>query len=252
MRIIGLPLLKDNYAWLLADEKTGDAAIVDPSEAAPVLELLESEGLTLRWILATHHHWDHTGGIEGIVARLPEVEVICSAYDQERVPHATRTVDDDAWIEICGEKVHCLMVPGHTLGAVAYHFAGEKAVFTGDTLFTAGCGRLFEGSPEQMHASLSRLSALPDDTRVYCGHEYTVANLGFAAHVLPDDAAVADRLSDARARRSQNEPTVPARMDLERRTNPFLRAAEPAMKALTGESEPAKVFAELRKRKDAF
>ncbi len=250
MRIVGLPLLKDNYAWLLVGEKT--CAVVDPSEAEPVLAAVADAGVPLTQILLTHHHWDHVGGVEGLLAAHPDLEVICSDHDLDRIPGATRAVTDGEVVEAAGSQATCLRVPGHTLGAVAFHFAAEEAVFTGDTLFTAGCGRLFEGTPAQMHASLSALAALPRSTQVYCGHEYTVGNLAFAQSVDPDDEAVRLRLAEAQGRRHQGEPTVPATLAEELETNPFLRVGDPAFRAHTGRADPVEAFAELRSRKDGF
>jgi hydroxyacylglutathione hydrolase len=252
MRIVGLPLLSDNYAWVLAPDAGGACAVVDPSEAEPVRAFLQAEGLALGWILATHHHFDHTGGIEGLVEAFPDVEVLCSEPDRARVPGATRTIADGETVDVAGETARALYVPGHTTGAVAWHLEAIGAVFTGDTLFTAGCGRLFEGTPEQMHASLARLAALPDRTRVYCGHEYTVSNLKFAAALDPGDDAVRERLAAETARRAAGEPTVPATLSVEKRTNPFLRAGEAAMMRILGEPEPVAAFAEMRRRKDTF
>lgn len=237
-----MPLLSDNYAWLLTGEGSRDCAVVDPSEGAPVAELIKREGLTLRWILATHHHWDHTGGIEELLRGAEGAEVICSQYDLDarRVPGATRGVKDGEKIEVAGETAACLMVPGHTLGAAAFYFSAAGAVFTGDTLFTAGCGRLFEGTPDQMYESLARLKDLPPDTGVYCGHEYTEKNLRFARDVFPEDAEIRGRLERVREARGADRPTVPETMGVERKTNPFLRADTP------------KVFAEFRRRRDSF
>lgn len=250
MRIVCLPLLQDNYAWLLCDEAAGTCAVVDPSEAGPVRDAIERLGLELRWILATHHHWDHTGGISELAAA--GVEVVCFEDDRARVDGSTRGVTHDEGIEVAGRRARCLHVPGHTSGAIAFHFDSEQAVFTGDTLFTAGCGRLFEGTPAQMHSSLTRLAALPQDTLVYCGHEYTVANLRFAADLEPDNRAVAQRLVTEEARRHAGEPTVPAALSLERRTNPFLRSEDPALMQIVELEDPVEVLAEVRRRKDAF
>lgn len=246
----GIPLLADNYAWLLV--RGSDAAVVDPSEAGPVLELLRGRGLTLRTVLATHHHGDHVGGIEELAEAFPGLEVICSEPDRERVPKATRAVRNGDRIEVLGHPVRCLLVPGHTRGALAYHLPTADAVFTGDTLFTGGCGRLFEGTPAQMLQSLERLASLPGSPGVYCGHEYTEKNLAFALSLTPEDRAVAGRLAQVRSERAAGRPTVPAPLALERRTNPFLRCHDPALQAVTGRTDPAEVFADLRRRKDAF
>lgn len=252
MKIISIPLLSDNYAWLLVDSATSDCAVVDPSEAEPVAATLKERGLQLRWILATHHHWDHTGGIDSLVAAFPGVEVVCSAVEAPSIPGAGRAVQDGETLKVAGSKAICMLVPGHTRGALAYYFPADEAVFTGDTMFLAGCGRLFEGTPAEMHASLSRIAALPRDTRVYCGHEYTEKNLRFALSVDPGNAAVEARLSEVRAMLGRGEPTVPAALAVERATNPFLRTAETVFQGLGGFADPVEVFAELRRRRNDF
>jgi hydroxyacylglutathione hydrolase len=250
MDIVGLPLLSDNYAWLLIPAGGRDCAVVDPSEAAPVARAIAERGLTLRWILATHHHPDHTGGIRGLWRE--GIEVAASSHDRERVPCVTRAVADGETLQVLGEPVECLHVPGHTLGAVAYYLTRAKAVFTGDTLFTAGCGRLFEGTPAQMHASLARLAALPGDVGVYCGHEYTEKNLRFALALEPEAAPIVERLREVERLRAEGAPTVPASLEIERATNPFLRTAAPAMRRLVGEGDGVEVLAALRQRRDHF
>jgi len=254
IKIEAIPLLKDNYAWLLYEEGTSECAVVDPSEDEPVLALLAQRGLRLTTILATHHHWDHVNGIEGLARVFPGVEIICSTYDYKagRVPRATRSIEDGDHFVLMDLKVECMMVPGHTLGAVAYFLPEAKAVFTGDTLFTAGCGRLFEGTPAQMYDSLSRLGMLPGDTAVYCGHEYTENNLRFALSVEGENRVVVNRLREVEALRARGRPTVPALMEVERATNPFMRADEEGLGALLGKTTPVDTFGELRRRKDRF
>lgn len=227
--ITPIPCLKDNYAYLVTCEKTGKRAIVDPSEAAPVLAATTK----LDAIWNTHHHWDHVGGNEELVAKLGVREVCGHASDRGRIAAQTRFLEEGDTFELGALRVRILHIPGHTTGAIAYvvdGFAegetsrsqtpgdGAPAVFTGDTLFVAGCGRLFEGTPEMMFASLAKLAALPDDTRVYCGHEYTAANLRFAAHVEPDNADV------AAAAKNVKVPSVPSTIAAEKRINPFMRA----------------------------
>ena len=250
MQIIPLPLLEDNYAWLLIDAAQRECGIVDPSEAAPVAAAVRERGLRLRWILATHHHPDHTGGI----AELADdgVQVIASSYDQHRVPPVTKTVSDGLELTVAGELIRCIGVPGHTLGAVAFYLPKVKAVFTGDTLFTAGCGRMFEGDAVQMHGSLGRLASLPEDTQVYCGHEYTEKNLRFAQSLEPANPAIAQRLLEVTAARQQGRACVPASLLVERQTNPFLRCEEPTLRQATGYQAPVDVFRELRERRDKF
>ncbi|MFH2203567.1 MAG: hydroxyacylglutathione hydrolase [Elusimicrobiota bacterium] len=253
MKIIGISLLTDNYSWLLADEKSGDCAVVDPAESGPVLAYIEREELRLRWILTTHHHYDHIGGIQSLRRKF-DAEVLCSTYDYAagRVPGATRGLADNETFQAAGSEAVSLAVPGHTLGAAAFHFPRERAVFTGDTLFTAGCGRLFEGTPEQMHASLTRLKALPPETMVYCGHEYTDKNIRFAHGLLPEDSAVAARLERVESEISAGRATVPAPLAEELATNPFLRAEDAALQAATGKSGAVETFTEIRRRRDGF
>ncbi|MEZ4269914.1 MAG: hydroxyacylglutathione hydrolase [Myxococcota bacterium] len=247
-------MLADNYAWLLIDDASRSCAVVDPSEAGPVRSAIEDLGLSLCSILATHHHWDHTGGIEGLVQHYPKVEVYCSSYDFEhrRVPCATQGFAEEACFSLWDDEVRCISVPGHTLGAVAFYLPEQRAVFTGDTLFTAGCGRLFEGNPTMMWNSLLKLRDLPDETLVYCGHEYTEKNLRFAQSLELDNSAVEQRLRDVTSARAAGKPTVPSRLDLEKATNPFLRADTEALLAHVEGAGPAEVFGALRARRDVF
>jgi hydroxyacylglutathione hydrolase len=234
MRVLPIPCLADNYAYLVIEGTY--AAIVDPSTAAPVLEVIAREGVTPAAIWLTHHHWDHVGGVEGIVAAYPSIEVVAHKSDHARSPKVTKLVDEGDVVEISPAgrsesvplhsrpvRAKILHNPGHTLGAISFWIEdGDGAVFTGDTLFAAGCGRVFEGTPEMMYASLTKLAALPPTTRVYFGHEYTAANLKFAAHVEPANQAIATRLASVKA------PTTPSTIADERATNPFLLANDAA------------------------
>ncbi|WP_428261098.1 hydroxyacylglutathione hydrolase [Haliangium sp.] len=260
MRIVAVPCLRDNYAYLVVCEATNQAAVVDPSEAAPVLAAVEREQVELAAIWNTHHHWDHIGGNEALVAAHPGLTVVAHSSDKGRVPGQTRFVDHGDEVTL-GQELAARIIfnPGHTSGAISYYLAEHKAVFTGDTLFLAGCGRLFEGTPAQMHESLSRLAALPGDTRVYCGHEYTASNLRFAAAVEPDNEAVRARASQVESIRAEGRPSVPGTMAAELATNPFLRvsAAEviaAAQKHADNDDvvQPADIFRELRGWKDKF
>lgn len=247
MRVVTVPCLRDNFAYLVIDAEL--AAVVDPGEAAPLEAALAREGVTLAAIWATHHHHDHTGGIAALVAGHPGVEVIASAEDGARIPQVTRTVGDGDELAVGALRVRVIHNPGHTLGAIT--FVVEGCAFTGDTLFAAGCGRVFEGDPAMMQASLARLAALPSETKVYCGHEYTAANLRFAAAVEPGNAAIAQRAAALQL------PSVPSTIADERATNPFVRTAEPAVIAAAraqgaAASDPASVFAALRAWKDRF
>ncbi|HEU4405904.1 MAG TPA: hydroxyacylglutathione hydrolase [Polyangiaceae bacterium] len=261
MRVLPVPCLRDNYAYLIEGRRPGEAVVVDPSEAPPVLAALEREGLRLAGVWATHHHWDHVGGIAELARAFEGVPVVAYEGDRARIEGATELVAAGATFEALGLDVRVLHIPGHTLGAVAYvvtEGAGAPRVFTGDTLFGAGCGRLFEGTPAQMYASLTgTLGALPDDALVYCGHEYTEANLRFAAHVDGGNAALAERRRRVAEARAAGGPSVPFTLGEDRATNPFLRAHAPALRAAVGAGDdPAvdevEVFARLRRAKDEF
>jgi hydroxyacylglutathione hydrolase len=240
--------LKDNYVYLVVDEEERVAAAVDPGEAAPVEAALAQLGVALREIWCTHHHWDHTGANEELAARHGPLEIAASDPDWGRVPGQTRRLSDGARFAWAGEEVEALLIPGHTLGHVAYRVAGN--VFPGDTLFGACCGRLFEGTPEQMVRSLGRLRALPDDTRVWCGHEYTLGCLRFAIEIEPGNAALTARL--ARVAAAPDAPTIPLSLVEERETNPFLRWDAPAVRAWAGTGDDVATFAAVRRAKDGW
>lgn len=216
-----LPALRDNYIWMLGEASSGCALVVDPGEAAPVLQALAEDGRMLSAILLTHHHGDHIGGTTELKAVYPDATVYAPHDDRIHFP-ATRVGNGDVvGIPAPAARFEVIEVHGHTRSHIAYH--GEGLLFCGDTLFSLGCGRMFEGSPEQMLASLDRLAELPSDTQVCCGHEYTLANARFAATVEPGNAALKSRTEDARARRERGEPSLPARLADERAANPFLR-----------------------------
>jgi hydroxyacylglutathione hydrolase len=238
MRILTIPCLSDNYAYLVHADGAKEAFVIDPSEAGPVASALEREGLALVAIVNTHHHWDHVGGNEELRTRYGDLPVYAHASDVGRVPGQTERVEEGRALHLAGLDLRPLHVPGHTLGAVSYMV--EDAVFTGDTLFIAGCGRMFEGTPEGMFASLAKLGALPPETRVYCGHEYTVQNLRFAQSVEPENEAIQRKLETARAARDRGEATVGSSMGEELATNPFLRCSDP------------QAFAAVRAAKDVF
>jgi hydroxyacylglutathione hydrolase len=247
MTLLALPALADNYIWLLAQGT--DALVVDPGDAAPVERALAEHGLHLRAILLTHHHNDHIGGARELAARHG-----CRVHAprDERIEHADVRVGDRdrVVLERPAFAFEVLAIPGHTLSHVAYHGAG--VLFCGDTLFSVGCGRLFEGTPAQMLTSLERLAALPGDTRVCCGHEYTQANCAFARGIDPSNDALAARTAQAAAQRARGEPTVPSTLADERASNPFLRIDAPALRSALGVDDRIERFAELRRRKDAF
>jgi hydroxyacylglutathione hydrolase len=255
MRVVPVSCLTDNYAYLVI-AAGGAAAVVDASEAAPVREALRREGATLAAIWSTHHHWDHVGGNDEL-ARESGIEVVGHVSDRGRLPALTRAVDTGDTVGVGDVSATCIHIPGHTLGAVAYFIdrGSERVVFTGDTLFCGGCGRLFEGTPAQMHASLSRLGELPADTRVLCGHEYTEGNLRFAAHAEPSNADVARGRERAASLRGRGEPAIGTTLQEERATNPFLRPGSREIRATLGIPEAADdvtAFAAIRLAKDTF
>jgi hydroxyacylglutathione hydrolase len=242
-----IPCLKDNYAYLLRSE--GVCAVIDPPEAAPIVAALQ--GTCLTHILNTHHHADHSGGNRELKEAYG-AQVIGAEKDRSRIPGIDHGVTEkDGW-QLGGFKVQVLEVPGHTRAAIAYHIDG--ALFTGDTLFVMGCGRLFEGTPADMVTSLAKLTALPDATAVYCGHEYTLTNAHFAQTLEPDNAALTARLSDVVAARNAFKPTVPSSIGLEKATNPFLRTGSAQIRSAIGMNgaDDVAVFAEIRRRKDNF
>lgn len=247
MRVVTVPCLKDNFAYLVIDG--GLAAVVDPSEAAPVEAALAREGATLAAIWLTHHHWDHVGGVKALAAARPGLAVVAGERDAEKIEGVTERLADGGETSLGGLRARAIHNPGHTLGAISFVVA--DAVFTGDTLFGAGCGRMFEGDAAMMQASLARLAALPDETRVYFGHEYTVANLRFATAVEPENVAAARRAEELAV------PSTPSTIGEERATNPFLRVGEPAVIAAArargaASEDPAAVFAAIRAWKDGF
>ncbi len=254
-QIFAIPAFDDNYIWCLHDGR--NALVVDPGDAAPVQSALSERGVALAAIVVTHHHFDHVGGIESLLAQSP-VPVYGPAGSS---PHIDRPMANGDSPVLLGTVFEVLAVPGHTLDHIAYYATdvdGSPVLFCGDTLFAGGCGRLFEGSAEQMYASLNRLSELPAQTRVYCAHEYTAANLRFALAVEPGNAALQQRSQQVQRLRERGEPTVPSNLSEELATNPFLRCCEPAVReavAAYASIEPAsavETFAAVRRWKDSF
>lgn len=255
MGVLHVPALKDNYIWLIPGETGSGAAIVDPGDAEPAIRALEREQLRPLAILCTHHHNDHVGGAAEL-ARRYGIPVYGPAH--EPIPAITYRLVDQSPVKLAelGLRFEAIATPGHTRGQINYY--GHGMLFCGDTLFSAGCGRLFEGTAEQMHASLSRLAALPEDTKVYCGHEYTEANLRFALAVEPDNRDARQHLERVQAWRAQDRPSLPSTIGLERLINPFLRSAMPSVrKAAQNHAQQTldsdiEVFAAIRRWKDGF
>ena len=249
--LVVVPCLSDNYAFLVHNRDTGETALVDAPEAAPIKGALKAKGWTLTDILITHHHNDHIGAVADL---RDGARVIGAARDAHRLPPLDVQVADGDRIEVCGVATHVMDVSGHTVGHIAFHMPEPELLFTADSLMALGCGRLFEGTPAQMWESLLKLRALPGDTIVCSGHEYTESNARFALSLDPDNAALISRYNGIKAARAAGRPTVPSALDEEMRTNPFLRADDPAMKAAIGmtAASDVDVFAEIRVRKDKF
>ncbi|HZG29049.1 MAG TPA: hydroxyacylglutathione hydrolase [Ensifer sp.] len=233
------PCLSDNFGVLMHDPETGLTAAIDAPEEDPILEALDRRGWTLSHLFITHHHADHTGAIAPLAARF-KIEVIGPEGEKHKIGGLTRTVRDGERFEFAGRPVDVIETPGHTLGHICYHLPQDKLLFAADTLFALGCGRVFEGTMEQMHRSLQRLGQLPDETTVYFGHEYTQSNARYALTVEPENPALVARAEEIAELREKNRFTAPTTIGLEKTTNPFLRA------------KSAEEFAEIRKGKDNF
>ena len=265
MRVVPVPCLSDNYAYLVISEADNVAALVDPGEAEPMIAAVAAEGVKLVAIWATHHHPDHVGGIAGVLKAFPGIEVVGHSSDRERIPGMTLPVGDGDVVPLGALRARIIHNPGHTLGAISYVVNDDgkdqedSAIFTGDTLFGGGCGRVFEGTTTMMADSLARIAAEAPSTRVYFGHEYTVANLKFALAVDPEHQLTKIRADHAAELRAAGKPTTPSTIELELGTNPFLRAADPAVAAAAraqdpqlDNDDPVGVFAALRRWKNDF
>lgn len=237
LEIIPVPAFTDNYIWLVHDEASGETAVVDPGDAAPALAEAERRGWSITQVWNTHHHWDHSGGN---LAMKGATGCTVSGPAAENIPGRDVALSEGSEIRIGDHVGRVMEIPGHTLGHVALVLEDHRIAFVGDTLFAMGCGRLFEGTAQQMHASLQRIAGLPEDTALYCGHEYTLANARFAAHAEPGNAAIAERLERVAAMREAGQITLPTTVAEERQTNPFVRAAD------------WEEFARLRAEKDSF
>lgn len=249
--LLTIPCLSDNYAYLLHNDQTGQTALVDAPEAGPVRDALAARGWGLDQIFLTHHHWDHVDALEDLRGA---AEVIGAAADAHRLPPLDRAVAGGDQIAFAGEDAQVMDVPGHTIGHLALHLPGPGFVFTADSLMAMGCGRLFEGTPAQMLDSLTRLAALPGDTVVCSGHEYTATNIAFARDLEPENPDVAARAAEVEALRQTGQPTVPSRLVQERATNPFLRASDPVLGRAIGMdgASPLEVFTQVRARRDSW
>ncbi|MFT5065688.1 MAG: hydroxyacylglutathione hydrolase [Yoonia sp.] len=248
-----VPCLVDNYAFIIGNPATKEAAVIDVPEAAPINAALLAGGWHLTTVLLTHHHWDHIDGLDGLTNRA-DLHVIGAAADAHRLPELNTAVSEGDTIRICGEDAAILDVSGHTVGHIAFHFPQSGFIFTADSLMALGCGRLFEGTPAQMWSSMQKLRALPSDTVICSGHEYTASNAAFALTLEPANADLRSRVEAIKAARLLDEPTVPSTLALEQQTNPFLRADVPALKHAIGmdNADSTTVFTEIRARKDRF
>ncbi|WP_281983562.1 hydroxyacylglutathione hydrolase [Thalassorhabdomicrobium marinisediminis] len=251
LELITVPCLEDNYAFLLHNSDSAETLLVDAPEAPPIQAALDERGWTLTDILLTHHHWDHVDGLEPLRGT---ARVIGAKADARRLPALDLQVSEGDALTLCGARAEVFDVSGHTVGHIAVYMADAGAVFTADSLMALGCGRLFEGTPEMMWASLQKLRALPPETRVCSGHEYTATNAAFAATLEPDNPDLISRSADITTARAEGRPTVPSTLAEELRTNPFLRADDPDLQAalnMTGRPA-AEVFAHIRKKRDNF
>ena len=251
-QVLQFTCLEDNFGVLLHDPATGATATIDAPEAGPILAALAGRGWTLTDILVTHHHADHTHGIAELKAKFPEARITGAAKDAHRLPPLDRQVKEDDFVTMGSLGARVIETPGHTSGHIAYHFEDEYLVFVGDTLFAMGCGRVFEGTMPQMWSSLVKLAGLSRETQVYCGHEYTLSNARFALTIDPDNELLQRRVKEVEAMRAEGKATLPTTIALERATNPFLRAEDPAVQANLGMAgaDPVAVFTEIRERKN--
>ena len=253
LHLVTIPCLADNYAYLIHDGETGQTAVIDVPEPGPILAALSAHQWRLTDILITHHHDDHIQGVEAL-RTAPGAMVLGAAVDAHRLPRLDLALDEATTFSIGTEVARVIDVPGHTLGHIAFHFPQSHLCFTADSLMAGGCGRLFEGTARQMHASLAKLAALPPETLICSGHEYTASNLRFAATLEPDNPQLISRAAEVAAKRAKGLPTVPVPLSVELATNPYLRAHLPALKTAVGlpDSDDVTVFAEIRARKDKF
>ncbi len=253
LELVTVPCLTDNYAYLIHDPDTGQTAVIDVPEPGPVLAALNAHQWRLTDILITHHHDDHIQGVDTLRAQTGAM-VLGAAADAHRLPRLDLALDEHSSFSVGREFARVIEVPGHTIGHIAFHFPESRLAFTADSLMAGGCGRLFEGTARQMHASLQKLAALPPETLICSGHEYTASNLRFALTLEPDNPLLISRATEVAARRAKGIPTVPVPLQSELDTNPYLRAHLPALKTAVGlpDADDVTVFAEIRARKDKF
>ena len=257
MEIKRIPVLSDNYVFVLSDLQQKKAAVIDPAVASPILDYLAEIDCQLVAIFNTHHHYDHVGGNKQLIKHYPNLCVYGGAEDKGRIPHQQVFLKQGDTVEFADRIGHVFFVPGHTRAHIAYYFppvAADKTgeLFCGDTIFAGGCGRLFEGTPSQMVDSIDKLRQLPDNTRVWCAHEYTLSNLKFAVTVDKDNTALQERYEAVKQDRSNNIPTVPSLLGIEKQTNPFLRWDTPAIQTTAKMTQPERVFGRIRGMKDNF
>lgn len=253
LELVTVPCLADNYAYLIHDKESGETAVIDVPEVGPILAALSAHQWQLSDILITHHHDDHIQGVDALRGATGAM-VLGATADAHRLPRLDLPLTEHDSFTIGRESVRVIDVPGHTIGHIAFHFPQSRLLFTADSLMAGGCGRLFEGTARQMHASLQKLAALPPDTLVCSGHEYTASNLRFAATLEPDNPRLISRIAEVADRRAKGMPTVPVPLAEELATNPYLRAHLPAVKTAVGlpDADDVTVFAEIRARKDKF
>lgn len=257
MQVTRIAALSDNYIFVLHDPKQNIAAVVDPAEAEPVLEHLQGLGANLVAIFNTHHHHDHVGGNQMLIQRFGNVKVYGGAEDRGRIPGQQVFLQEGDRVQFANRWAEVMFVPGHTRAHIAYYFSPTAAevvgdLFCGDTLFAGGCGRLFEGTPAQMVESLQKLQSLPDNTKVWCAHEYTLKNLQFALTVDSSNSELKSRFAEVKTARSRSEATIPSMLGVEKRTNPFLRWNQPALQSAAKSRDPVQTFTRLRGMKDRF
>ena len=253
MEISLIPCLTDNYAYIINDQKSKTVGVVDPSESKPVIDFLKKKELKLNYILNTHHHFDHIGG-NGDLKKMYNAKIVGFSGDKHRIPNIDIPLENNSNWVFGKSKVRILHIPGHTLGHICFFFEKEKIAFTGDTLFSLGCGRVFEGTHEEMFSSLNKIKNLPPDTNIYCGHEYTNSNLNFCLEYDSKNTHLKNKKIDIEKKLSSNQPTIPSTIAEEIKTNIFLRCNDPEIKHRLGlkDSSDAEVFSKLRDLKDSF